>query len=37
MARALKEFVEKEGHLPVRGTLPDMTAETKHYINLQQM
>lgn len=37
MARALKEFVEKEGHLPVRGTLPDMTAETKHYINLQQI
>lgn len=37
MARALKDFVEKDKCLPVRGTLPDMTAETKSYINLQQM
>lgn len=37
MTKALKYFVEKEGFLPVRGVLPDMTAETKHYVNLQQM
>ncbi|XP_065210292.1 NEDD8-activating enzyme E1 regulatory subunit isoform X2 [Planococcus citri] len=37
MARALKDFFEKEKCLPVRGTLPDMTAETKSYVNLQQI
>lgn len=37
MSNALKYFVEKEGCLPLRGTLPDMTTETKHYVNLQQM
>ncbi|KAK7601866.1 hypothetical protein V9T40_009307 [Parthenolecanium corni] len=37
MANALKYFVEKEGYLPVRGVLPDMTAETKHYVKLQQI
>ncbi|XP_050424601.1 NEDD8-activating enzyme E1 regulatory subunit [Adelges cooleyi] len=39
MARALKEFVENEGNgrLPVRGTLPDMTADTFKYISLQQL
>ncbi|CAB3370705.1 Hypothetical predicted protein [Cloeon dipterum] len=34
--RALKDFVEGEGGglLPVRGSLPDMTAETSRYISL---
>jgi amyloid beta precursor protein binding protein 1 len=39
MARALKDFVESEGngHLPVPGILPDMTADTALYINLQNV
>ena len=39
MARALKDFVEKDGQgfLPLPGTLPDMTAETSLYINLQNI
>lgn len=39
MARALKDFVEKdgEGYLPLPGSLPDMTAETSLYINLQNV
>ncbi|GLH15708.1 hypothetical protein R5R35_001352 [Gryllus longicercus] len=39
MAKALREFVENEGAgaLPLRGTLPDMTADTERYIHLQQV
>lgn len=39
MTRALRDFVEKDGrgHLPLQGTLPDMTAETSLYINLQNI
>lgn len=39
MARAVKDFVEKDGkgYLPLPGTLPDMTAETSSYINLQNI
>lgn len=39
MARALKDFVEKDGkgYLPLPGILPDMTAETALYINLQNI
>lgn len=39
MARALKDFVDNEGNgrLPVRGTLPDMVADTFKYISLQQL
>lgn len=37
MARALKDFVDKEGLLPLQGALPDMTAETSLYINLQNI
>lgn len=39
MARALKDFVENDGKgmLPLAGTLPDMTAETSLYINLQNI
>lgn len=39
MARALKDFVNNEGcgKLPVRGTLPDMIADTYKYISLQQL
>lgn len=39
MAKALREFVDNEGtgSLPVRGTLPDMTADTERYIQLQQI
>lgn len=39
MVKGLKNFVENEGcgRLPVRGTLPDMTADTFKYISLQQL
>lgn len=39
MARAVKEFVNKEGQglLPVRGTIPDMTADSDRYIHLQSV
>jgi len=39
MAKALKHFIDNEGNgkLPVRGTLPDMIADTFKYISLQQM
>lgn len=39
MAKALKHFVihENEGHLPLPGVLPDMTANTDSYIALQHI
>lgn len=39
MARALKEFIENEGngYMPLVGNIPDMTAETALYINLQNI
>ncbi|XP_063244767.1 NEDD8-activating enzyme E1 regulatory subunit isoform X1 [Bacillus rossius redtenbacheri] len=39
MAKALRDFVESEGQgrLPVRGAIPDMTADTQRYISLQQV
>lgn len=39
MACALKDFVEKDGngYLPLPGMLPDMTANTSLYINLQNI
>lgn len=39
MANAMKDFVENEGEgaLPLRGSLPDMTAETSRYVTLQQI
>ncbi|XP_073837597.1 nedd8-activating enzyme E1 regulatory subunit APP-BP1 [Musca autumnalis] len=39
MAKALKDFVEQEnnGMLPLPGILPDMTADTESYINLQNI
>ncbi|EDL11219.1 amyloid beta precursor protein binding protein 1, partial [Mus musculus] len=39
LARALKEFVAKEGqgNLPVRGTIPDMIADSNKYIKLQNV
>lgn len=39
MANAMKDFIENEGQgaLPLRGALPDMTAETSRYIALQQI
>uniref|UniRef100_A0A3B4AIT3 NEDD8-activating enzyme E1 regulatory subunit n=1 Tax=Periophthalmus magnuspinnatus TaxID=409849 RepID=A0A3B4AIT3_9GOBI len=37
MLRAVKEFVQNEGNgnLPVRGTIPDMIADSQKFINLQ--
>lgn len=39
IAKAVRDFIENEGngHLPLQGSLPDMTAETSRYIALQQM
>ncbi|XP_055845452.1 nedd8-activating enzyme E1 regulatory subunit isoform X1 [Episyrphus balteatus] len=39
MAKALKEFVlnENNNYLPLPGVLPDMTANTESYINLQNI
>ncbi|XP_044760074.1 NEDD8-activating enzyme E1 regulatory subunit isoform X2 [Coccinella septempunctata] len=37
MCTALREFVETEGALPVRGTLPDMASDSESYITLQQI
>ncbi|XP_058829901.1 nedd8-activating enzyme E1 regulatory subunit [Topomyia yanbarensis] len=39
LSRALKDFVENEGNglLPLPGVLPDMTADTASYINLQNV
>ncbi|XP_066256113.1 nedd8-activating enzyme E1 regulatory subunit [Euwallacea similis] len=37
MCAALREMVETEGALPVRGTLPDMAADTHSYITLQNI
>lgn len=39
LVRALKEFVAAEGNglLPVRGSIPDMTASSKMYIDLQKV
>ena len=39
MARALRDFVEQEGggYLPLPGDIPDMTADTQQYVNLQNV
>uniref|UniRef100_A0A670ZTI6 NEDD8-activating enzyme E1 regulatory subunit n=1 Tax=Pseudonaja textilis TaxID=8673 RepID=A0A670ZTI6_PSETE len=39
LARAVKEFVSKEGqgNLPVRGTIPDMIADSSKFISLQNI
>nr|XP_061796316.1 NEDD8-activating enzyme E1 regulatory subunit-like [Nerophis lumbriciformis] len=39
MMRAVKEFVHNEGcgNLPVRGTIPDMIADSQKFINLQNV
>lgn len=39
MARAVREFVESEGggNLPVRGTVPDMIADSEKFISLQNV
>ncbi|XP_072745070.1 NEDD8-activating enzyme E1 regulatory subunit [Anoplolepis gracilipes] len=39
IAKAVRDFVDNEGKglLPLKGTLPDMTADTEKYITLQQI
>lgn len=39
IAKAVRNFIDQEGAglLPVRGAVPDMTADTDRYIALQQM
>ena len=35
MCSGLRQFVKLHGSLPVRGTIPDMTADSQKYISLQ--
>ncbi|XP_060586196.1 NEDD8-activating enzyme E1 regulatory subunit-like isoform X2 [Ruditapes philippinarum] len=39
LVRAIKEFADSEGNgaLPLRGTIPDMTADSERYIQLQNV
>ncbi|XP_022899801.1 NEDD8-activating enzyme E1 regulatory subunit [Onthophagus taurus] len=37
MCAALRELVQSEGSLPIRGSLPDMAADTNSYVTLQQL
>ena len=37
LSRALKDFVETEGSLPLRGSIPDMFSDSKRYIQLQNI
>ncbi|XP_065162078.1 NEDD8-activating enzyme E1 regulatory subunit [Atheta coriaria] len=37
MTSALRELVQSEGQLPLRGSLPDMAADTTSYVALQQL
>ena len=37
MTRALKEFVEEEGRLPVQGTIPDMISMPEYYMAIQRL
>ena len=39
IARAVRDFLENEGDglLPLRGSLPDMIADTEKFVTLQQM
>ncbi|XP_030746523.1 nedd8-activating enzyme E1 regulatory subunit [Sitophilus oryzae] len=37
MSAALRELVQAEGELPVKGTLPDMAADTLSYVTLQNI
>lgn len=37
MAHAVKQFSEKYGCLPLRGSLPDMISDSKSYIDLQNI
>ena len=37
MTRALKQFVDQEGRLPVQGTIPDMISLPDYYLTLQRL
>jgi len=37
LAHSLKEFVEKEGRLPLSGVIPDMFSDTERFIQLQNL
>lgn len=37
MCAALRETVQRDGSLPVRGSIPDMAADTKSFIAIQQI
>lgn len=37
MCAALREMAQHEGMLPIRGSIPDMAADTNSYIAFQQI
>ncbi|XP_067939291.1 NEDD8-activating enzyme E1 regulatory subunit-like [Watersipora subatra] len=37
LARALRDFINTYGQLPLQGTIPDMTADSESYISLQKI
>jgi amyloid beta precursor protein binding protein 1 len=37
LAAALREFVDREGCLPLEGSIPDMTSTTESYVELQRL
>ena len=37
LAHALREFVNREGRLPVSGSVPDMFSDSERYIQLQSI
>lgn len=37
LVRGLKEFISQYNCLPVRGSIPDMTSDSKSYVTLQQI
>lgn len=37
MCAALREMVQQDGMLPIRGSIPDMAADTNSYIAFQQI
>lgn len=37
LTQALRDFISKEGHLPLRGSIPDMISSSDLYIDLQRL
>lgn len=37
MVRALKQFTDDQGRMPVQGTIPDMISLPRYYMELQKI